>query len=185
MLIGVVVYIHTGSLKGTKTHPFLDAAYFTMVTLCTVGYWDFVPDSKFIRIFTFAFILLGFAIIGFLLNGLVAHICDSQEKFWLNMLHQTRYTKIIRRYIVDEEGGGRMRTKTNIFIALTVITSCIAVGAVALHLLEDLSWEENINLSVMLWRVFYESSNGKMLCYYMAFGKHIGSCQGLYILYWI
>ncbi|XP_027938614.1 two-pore potassium channel 3-like [Vigna unguiculata] len=148
MLVGVVVYIHSGSLKGTNTHPYVDAAYFTMVTLCTVGYGDMVPNSNYIRIFTSVFILLGFANIGFLLNGLVAHICNSQEKFWLKVLHKTRYTKIIRRYIADEEGGGRMRTRTKVFLALTVITSCIAVGAVALHLLEDLSWEDSIYLSV-------------------------------------
>ena len=144
---GVAVYMITGSFRGTTTFRPLDAVYFTVVTLCTIGYGDIVPDSTFTKAFTCGFILVGFGFIGFLLNVLVAHICDTQEAFLLNMMDENRYKKILRMYIVDEEKG-RMRIRTKVCLALAVVISCIAIGTVTMHFVEDLNWDDSIYLSI-------------------------------------
>lgn len=144
---GVLVYMTNGSFKGTTTFRPVDAVYFTMVTLCTIGYGDIVPDSTFTKIFTCGFILVGFGFLGFLLNGLVAYICDTQEAFLLSMMDENRYNNILRTYMVDKEKG-RMRIRTKVCMALAVVTGCIAIGAVTVHFVEDHDWPDSIYLSI-------------------------------------
>ncbi|CAJ1971340.1 unnamed protein product [Sphenostylis stenocarpa] len=144
---GVAVYMISGSFRGSTTFKPLDAVYFTMVTLCTIGYGDIVPDSTFTKIFTCGFILVGFGFIGFLLNVLVAYICDTQEAFLLSMMDENRYKKILRTYMVDAEKG-RMRIRTKVCLALVVVIGCIAIGTVTLHFVEDLNWDDSIYLSI-------------------------------------
>ncbi|RDX63336.1 Two-pore potassium channel 3, partial [Mucuna pruriens] len=145
--IGVAVYMTIGSFRGTTTVMPVDAVYFTMVTLCTIGYGDIVPDSTFTKIFTCGFILVGFGFVGFLLNALVAYVCDTQEAFLLSMMDENRYKKILRTYMVDEEKG-RMRIRTKVCLALTVVIVCIAIGTVTLHSVEHLNWDDSIYLSI-------------------------------------
>ncbi|XP_061369821.1 two-pore potassium channel 3-like [Gastrolobium bilobum] len=146
---GVIVYMSSGSgsFKGTTTFMPVDAAYFTMVTLCTIGYGDIVPDTTFTKIFTCGLILVGFGFIGFLLNGLVAYICDTQEAFLLNMMDENRYKKILSTYMVDEEKG-RMRIRTKVCLALVVVIGCIAIGTFTVHFVEDLNWDDSFYLSI-------------------------------------
>ncbi|XP_057441331.1 two-pore potassium channel 3-like isoform X1 [Lotus japonicus] len=144
---GVLVYMTSGSFRGTTTFRPVDAVYFTVVTLCTIGYGDIVPDSIFTKIFTCGFILVGFGIIGFLLNELVVYICDTNEAFLLSMMDENRYKKILSTYMVDEEKG-RMRIRTKVCLALAVVIGCVAIGTVTSHFLEDLDWADSFYLSV-------------------------------------
>ncbi|XP_057441332.1 two-pore potassium channel 3-like isoform X2 [Lotus japonicus] len=137
----------SGSFRGTTTFRPVDAVYFTVVTLCTIGYGDIVPDSIFTKIFTCGFILVGFGIIGFLLNELVVYICDTNEAFLLSMMDENRYKKILSTYMVDEEKG-RMRIRTKVCLALAVVIGCVAIGTVTSHFLEDLDWADSFYLSV-------------------------------------
>ncbi|TKY57218.1 Two-pore potassium channel 3 [Spatholobus suberectus] len=144
---GVAVFMTSGSFRGTSTFRPVDAVYFTMVTLCTIGYGDIVPDSTFTKIFTCGFILVGFGFLGFLLNGLVAYICDTQEAFLLSMMDENRHKNILMTYMVDEEKG-RMRIRTKVCLALAVVIGCIAIGTVTVHFAEDLNWDDSIYLSM-------------------------------------
>jgi len=145
--IGVTVYMISGSFKGTTTFRPVDAVYFTVVTLCTIGYGDIVPDTIFTKMFTCAFILVGFGFIGFMLNELVVHICDAHEAFLLSMMDGDRFKKILRTYMVDVDKG-RMRIRTKVCAALVVVTACIAVGTVTAHFVENLNWADSFYLSI-------------------------------------
>jgi len=63
------------------------------------------------------------------------------------MMDENRYKKILRMYIVDEEKG-RMRIRTKVCLALAVVISCIAIGTVTMHFVEDLNWDDSIYLSI-------------------------------------
>ncbi|MED6141751.1 hypothetical protein PIB30_106629 [Stylosanthes scabra] len=147
LAIGVAVYMINGSFKGTTTLMPIDAIYFTVVTLCTIGYGDIVPDATSTKIFTCGFILVGFGLIGFLLSGLVEYICDAQEAFTLSMIDENRYERILWTYIVDEEKG-RMRIRTKVSLALVVVIGCITIGAVTAHFLEGMDWIDSFYLSI-------------------------------------
>ncbi len=48
---------------------FVDAFYFCIVTLATVGYGDLVPKTDFGKLFTTAYIIVGIAILGAFINA--------------------------------------------------------------------------------------------------------------------
>nr|ACU24363.1 unknown [Glycine max] len=58
--IGVVIYsFNRGRFSGIETHPVVDALYFCIVTMCTIGYGDIAPLTPFTKIFACAFVLVG------------------------------------------------------------------------------------------------------------------------------
>ncbi|CAI8586793.1 unnamed protein product [Vicia faba] len=147
LAVGVTVYMISGSFKGTTTFRPVDAVYFTVVTLSTIGYGDIVPDTIFTKMFTCGFILVGFGFIGFMLSELVVYICDTHEAFLLSMMDENRYKKILRTYMVNEEKG-RMRIRTKVCIASVVVIVCIAIGTITAHFVEDLNWADSFYLSI-------------------------------------
>ncbi|ERM94595.1 hypothetical protein AMTR_s00011p00085350 [Amborella trichopoda] len=148
LLVGVTVYIWTkDGFKGNSTYSFVDALYFTMVTLCTIGYGDIVPCTAFTKLFTCLFILVGFGVIDILLTGLVTYVLDRQETVLLSAIDESRCNMMFQTYVVDVKKG-RMRIRMKVGLALAVVVFCIAAGAIALHILEGLSWLDSFYLSV-------------------------------------
>ncbi|KAF5732492.1 Calcium-activated outward-rectifying potassium channel putative isoform 1 [Tripterygium wilfordii] len=147
IIAGIVFYLTSGSFKGTTTFKPVDAAYFSVVTLCTIGYGDIVPDTTFTKLFTCAFILVGFGFIDILLNGLVTYICDRQEAVLLSTVDENRFNTMMQTYMIDK-AKGRMRIRMKVGLALAVVIGCIAVGTVMVHFLEDLNWVDSFYLSV-------------------------------------
>ncbi|KAF7815719.1 Two-pore potassium channel 3 [Senna tora] len=145
--IGVLVYLTSDGFKGTSTFKLVDAMYFTMVTLCTIGYGDIVPDTDLTKIFTCGFILVGFGLVGILLNGLVTYICDRQEAMLLSTMDENQFHTMVRYLMVDKEKG-RMRIRTKVSLALAIVICCIAIGTIAAYFLENLSWVNSFYLSV-------------------------------------
>lgn len=148
VIIGIVIFCTTGSsFKGQETYKPVDALYFIVVTLCTIGYGDIVPDTTLTKLFTCFFILVGFGFIDILLNGLVAYICDRQEAVLLSTMDETKFNNMIQTYMIDREKG-RMRIRIKVGLALSVVISCIAIGTITVHFLEDMSWINSFYLSV-------------------------------------
>ncbi|XWS41042.1 hypothetical protein CRYUN_Cryun17cG0047000 [Craigia yunnanensis] len=136
-----------GSFEGTETFKPVDALYFIVVTLCTIGYGDIVPDTTFTKLFTSFFILIGFGFIDILLNGLVTYICDRQEAVLLSTVDENRFNTMVQTYMTDK-ATGRMRIRMKVCLALVVVIGCIAIGTVAVHFLENLDWVNSFYLSV-------------------------------------
>ncbi|KAF2302213.1 hypothetical protein GH714_033753 [Hevea brasiliensis] len=143
LIIVVVIFLLSGRFKGTTTLKPVDALYFTVVTLCTIGFGDIVPDSTFTKLFTCVFILVGFGFIDILLNGLVAYICDRQEAVLLSAVDENRFNT----YMIDKVKG-RMRIRIKVCLALVAVIGCIAIGTIGVHFLENLSWVDSFYLSV-------------------------------------
>lgn len=155
--IGLVVYIIVGigiylfqckNFRGTTTFKPVDALYFSVVTLCTIGYGDIVPNTSFTKLYTCAFILVGFGFIDILLNGLVTYVLDRQETVLLSAVDENTLNSTFRTYMIDVQKG-RMRIRIKVALALAVVIFCIAIGTVAAHFLEKLSWVDSFYLSVI------------------------------------
>ncbi|KAJ7965077.1 Two-pore potassium channel like [Quillaja saponaria] len=146
-IIGIVIYLTSGTFKGHATLKPVDALYFTVVTLCTIGYGDIVPNTTFTKLFTCFFILVGFGFVDILLNGLVSYICDRQEAVLLSTVDENQFNTMVKTYMVDTEKG-RMRIRTKVFLALAVVIGCIAIGTFMVHFLENLNWVDSFYLSV-------------------------------------
>ncbi|XP_010275706.1 PREDICTED: two pore potassium channel c-like isoform X3 [Nelumbo nucifera] len=154
--IGVVLYIAagvaifmvtSGSFTGHSTFSLVDALYFTVVTLCTIGYGDIVPGTTFTKLFTCAFILVGFGFIDILLNGLVVYVLDRQETVLLSAVDENRLNTVFQTYIIDTVKG-RMRIRMKVALALFAVFGCIAIGTIMVHVLEGLDWTDSFYLSV-------------------------------------
>ncbi|GAV92512.1 Ion_trans_2 domain-containing protein [Cephalotus follicularis] len=147
IIVGIAIFITSGSFKGTATFKPVDALYFSVVTLCTIGYGDIVPDTAFTKLFTCIFILVGFGFIDILLNGLVTYICDRQEAVLLSTLDENRFNSMVQAYMIDRQKG-RMRIRMKVCLALGVVILCIAIGTITVHFLEEMSWVDSFYLSV-------------------------------------
>lgn len=146
--IGVIVYmVRSGSFKGHTTFRLVDALYFSIVTLCTIGYGDILPDTEFTKLFTCAFILVGFGFVDILLNGLVTYVLDKQEAVLLSSMDEGRRNMVFQTYVMDVKKG-RMRVRMKVALALGVVIGCIAMGTIVVHVLEGLNWLDSFYLSV-------------------------------------
>ncbi|XP_028770994.1 two-pore potassium channel 5 isoform X2 [Neltuma alba] len=153
--VGVVIYsFNRDHFSGAETHPVVDALYFCIVTMCTIGYGDITPTTSVTKVFACFFVLVGFGFIDILLSGLVHYVLDLQENTILTGLVMGAQTQrshegfSARNYIVDV-AKGRMRIRLKVGLALGVVVLCIGIGSLVLYFVEDLNWIDSIYLSVM------------------------------------
>ncbi|XP_072998174.1 two-pore potassium channel 5 [Typha latifolia] len=142
LTLGVAVYSAASpdGFSGVETHPAVDALYFSIVTLCTIGYGDIAPLTPATKVFSCLFVLVGFGLIDVLLSAAVSYVLDIQEAAILAGFRTG--------YLVDAQKG-RMRIRSKVALAVAAVVLCVGVGTIALYLLEDLNWIDAVYLSVM------------------------------------
>ncbi|KAK8521901.1 hypothetical protein V6N13_021972 [Hibiscus sabdariffa] len=151
LLLGVAFYsFNKDEFSGIDTHPVVDALYFCIVTMCTIGYGDITPLTPSTKIFACAFVLVGFGFIDILLSGVVGYVLDLQESMILTGIHMKKSHRgfSARNYIVDVDKG-RMRIRLKVGLALGVVVLCIGIGSLMLYFVEGLDWIDSFYLSVM------------------------------------
>ncbi|KAL7200208.1 hypothetical protein ACSBR1_032180 [Camellia fascicularis] len=158
--LGVLIYsFNSNHFSGgeDKTHTLVDALYFCVVTMCTIGYGDIAPSSPHTKVFACFYVLVGFGFIDILLSGVVNYVLDLQEKMILRgILLQNQEEKENNNnnnnnnymVVVDVEKG-RMRIRLKVGLALGVVVLCIGMGTVMLYFVEELNWIDSFYLSVM------------------------------------
>ncbi|KAL7112394.1 hypothetical protein ACP275_04G001400 [Erythranthe tilingii] len=164
--LGVVIYsFNRDHFSGIETHPVVDALYFCIVTMCTIGYGDIAPVTPIAKVFACVFVLVGFGFIDILLSGVVNNVLDMQENMILAGIeagpprqnrqenheeehhhHPRRF--FARNYIIDV-AKGRMRIRLKVGLALGVVVMCIGMGFLFLYFVEDLDLLDSVYLSVM------------------------------------
>lgn len=160
--LGVIVYsFNRDHFSGVETHPVVDALYFCIVTMCTIGYGDIAPTTPLTKLFACIFVLVGFGFIDVLLSGVVNHVLNLQENFILNgskvqgqrqlashdRSRRTGFSSCMD-CIVDV-AKGRMRIRLKVGLALGVVLLCIGLGSLVLYFQEHLDWVDSVYLSVM------------------------------------
>ncbi|XP_057461742.1 two-pore potassium channel 5 isoform X2 [Actinidia eriantha] len=150
--LGVLIYsFNPDHFSGVETHPVVDALYFCIVTMCTIGYGDIAPSTPPTKVFACFFVLVGFGFIDILLSGVVNYVLDLQESMILTGIQMGGGGEggfSAKNYIVDVEKG-RMRIRLKVGLALGVVVLCIGMGALILYFVEELDWIDSIYLSVM------------------------------------
>ncbi|XP_010481460.1 PREDICTED: two-pore potassium channel 2-like [Camelina sativa] len=149
--LGVLLYwLNRDSYNVNQTHPVVDALYFCIVTMCTIGYGDITPDSVVTKLFSILFVLVGFGFIDILLSGMVTYVLDLQENY---MLEAARNDSLddrekARSYIIDIKKG-RMRIRLKVGLALGVVVLCVGFGVLIMHFVEEIEWFDSFYFSVM------------------------------------
>ncbi|KAL0321342.1 UNVERIFIED_CONTAM: Two-pore potassium channel 3 [Sesamum radiatum] len=135
------------NFRATETHPVVDALYFCIVTMCTIGYGDITPNSTATKLFSITFVLVGFGFVDILLTGMVGYMLDLQENYLLRTM-KGRGAHDPGSYIIDVKKG-RMRIRMKVALALGVVVLCIGIGVAVMHFVERLDWLDSFYLSVM------------------------------------
>ncbi|KAD3337756.1 hypothetical protein R6Q59_027436 [Mikania micrantha] len=147
--LGVVIYWYNREhFVASETHVVVDALYFCIVTMCTIGYGDITPNTVITKLFSIMFVLIGFGFIDILLSGMVSYVLDLQESHLLRSLKNNGNDEDHPSYIIDVKKG-RMRIRMKVALALGVVILCIGVGVGVMHYVERLNWLDSFYLSVM------------------------------------
>ncbi|OAY68892.1 Two pore potassium channel c, partial [Ananas comosus] len=162
LAFGVVVYaVCPSSFSGQSTHPVVDAFYFCIVTMCTIGYGDITPATPLAKLFSITFVIVGFGFVDILLTIMVGYVLDLQE----SLLTAAARDRAAGRpgaggrggggggggdvnYLIDVKKG-RVRIRTKVALALGVVVLCVGVGAAVLRFVERLGWLDAFYLAVM------------------------------------
>ncbi|KAJ0963535.1 hypothetical protein J5N97_028657 [Dioscorea zingiberensis] len=96
VVFSLVVYLGVGlvcfyaardHIQGHKTNDILDALYFCIVTMTTVGYGDLVPNSVTAKLLACAFVFSGMAIVAIFVSNAADYLVDKQEALLVRTLH--------------------------------------------------------------------------------------------------
>ncbi|KAF8031811.1 hypothetical protein BT93_D0890 [Corymbia citriodora subsp. variegata] len=88
ILVVLAAYLGVGSfcffllrnqISGKKTNALLDALYFCVVTMTTVGYGDLVPSSTLAKLLASTYVFAGMALGGLILGEAADYILEKQQ----------------------------------------------------------------------------------------------------------
>lgn len=83
LLLIVIVIILLGAVFYTRVEDwkFLDALYFTVITLTTIGYGDFAPHTTFGKVFTMIYIFVGLGLLAMFISSVAEQaLKESRNK---------------------------------------------------------------------------------------------------------
>ncbi|MBT8232405.1 MAG: two pore domain potassium channel family protein [Saprospiraceae bacterium] len=73
---GIVIAIGTVAFRYLEGWSWIDSVYFSIITLTTVGYGDFSPQTDAGKLFTIGYIIMGVGIILSFINTIYNHYKD-------------------------------------------------------------------------------------------------------------
>ncbi|KAK4771116.1 hypothetical protein SAY87_031648 [Trapa incisa] len=115
------IVISVPVIKGRKTMSLLDAVYFCVVTMTTVGYGDLVPATILTKLLACAFVFSGMALIGLIISKAADYLFEKQEVPLLKALHLNK--KLSPSEIETEIHQARYKCNTVLFILALLIVS--------------------------------------------------------------
>ncbi|KAM5584486.1 two-pore potassium channel 1-like [Rosa sericea] len=80
-------YFVRHQLEGDKTKAVIDAVYFCVVTMTTLGYGDLVPNSTLAKLLACAFVFTGMTLVALILSKAADYLVERQEMFLTKALH--------------------------------------------------------------------------------------------------
>ncbi|OWM85644.1 hypothetical protein CDL15_Pgr029067 [Punica granatum] len=143
LLLGAYLGIGTFSffllmdhIEGKKTNGILDALYFCIVTMTTVGYGDLVPSSTLAKVLASLYVFTGMALVGLILSKAADYIVEKQEIL------------LCRAFHFDDKSGPEYKeaefhkVKYKFLTSMAILLVLIAVGLVFLSSVENLDFAD-------------------------------------------
>ncbi|KAK8369191.1 hypothetical protein V6Z11_A01G095400 [Gossypium hirsutum] len=135
MGLGTICFYTTRTqIKGDKTNGILDALYFCVVTMTTVGYGDLVPNSDLAKLLACAFVFTGMALVGLVLTKAADYLAEKQEILLVKALHMNQ--KVGELQVLKEIETNRVKYK--FYTTLIILVVLILSGTIFLYKVENL-----------------------------------------------
>ncbi|GAA0166667.1 ion channel [Lithospermum erythrorhizon] len=122
-------------IDGRKKNGMLDAIYFCVVTMTTVGYGDLIPRTKFAKFLACIFVFTGMALVGFVLSNAADYILEKQEILFVKaIIHKKENGD--NHDLMKEIEANKIHYK--VLTTLGVILFLFLAGIFFLYFFEDL-----------------------------------------------
>ncbi|KAF2288960.1 hypothetical protein GH714_023113 [Hevea brasiliensis] len=128
LVLASCFYLVRDDIEGTKTNPIIDAVYFCVVTMTTVGYGDLVPNTAFLKLLASVYVFLGMAVVGLILSKAADYLVEKQEMLLIKALNN--YHKIGYGDESFSTRGGRA------FAIFWILISTLCLGQFFLNVAE-------------------------------------------------
>lgn len=128
-------YFVENQMAGKSTNPILDAVYFTIVTMTTVGYGDLVPNSVVTKLLACAFVFMGMALGALFLSKAADRLVEKQEVLLfkaLNMRMKGSNAEMLKAIETN-------KAKYKFYSATVVLVLLMATGIIFLWKVEKLN----------------------------------------------
>ncbi|KAK7387676.1 hypothetical protein VNO78_22466 [Psophocarpus tetragonolobus] len=138
---GTICFLLTShQIKGIKTNGFLDAIYFCVVTMTTVGYGDLVPDSQLAKLLACVYVFIGMALVGLILSKAADYFVDKQEILLVSTLFKGEHfgPEELSKEVQTNKAKYKFLLATSIFLVLMV------AGIIFLYFVENLDFVDAI-----------------------------------------
>ncbi|KAF0915507.1 hypothetical protein E2562_036545 [Oryza meyeriana var. granulata] len=136
LLVGVLAfYAVMDEISGKRTNRVLDALYFCIVTMTTVGYGDLVPNNDTTKLLACAFVFMGMAIVALFVSKVADYLVEKQEVLFFKALHMNMKGGEAKMLRAIETNRAKYKFYTN---ALLLVLSIVS-GTVFLWKVEKLS----------------------------------------------
>lgn len=132
----VIFYLTRHHMKGKKSNGVVDAVYFCIVTMSTVGYGDIVPNSVATKLLACAFVFTGMALIALGLSKAADYLVEKQEMLLVKALHMNQNVGTVEMLKETETN----RTKYKCLVMFLVLVVVIIAGTVFLAEVEGMSF---------------------------------------------
>ncbi|OEL31282.1 Two pore potassium channel a [Dichanthelium oligosanthes] len=136
LLVGVIIfYLVMDQISGRTTNRVLDALYFVIVTMTSVGYGDLVPNTDTTKLLACAFVFTGMAIIALFISKAADYLVEKQEVLFFKALHMNMKggdAKILRAIETN-------RIKYKFYTVAILLAMVIVAGTLFLWKIEKLS----------------------------------------------
>ncbi|ESW26031.1 hypothetical protein PHAVU_003G085800 [Phaseolus vulgaris] len=134
---GTICFLLTDhEIKGIKTNGFLDAIYFCVVTMTTVGYGDLVPDSQVSKLLACIYVFTGMALVGLILSKAADYIVEKQELNLVKTLFKGANfgSQELSKEVETNKAKYKFILTASIFLVLMI------VGTIFLYFIENLDF---------------------------------------------
>ncbi|KAK7299935.1 hypothetical protein RJT34_10764 [Clitoria ternatea] len=133
----IIFYLVRNQITGLKTDGILDALYFTIVTMTTVGYGDLVPNSNLTKLLACAFVFSGMALVGLILSKAADYLVEKQEVLLVKAMRtHGKVGTITENEILKEAEVNKTRYK--FFLVFFLVLILIISGTIFLVVVEKL-----------------------------------------------
>ncbi|XP_065862633.1 two-pore potassium channel 1 [Euphorbia lathyris] len=121
-------YLVRDDIEGTKTSPIIDAVYFCVVTMTTVGYGDLVPKTSLVKILASIFVFSGMAIGALMLSRAADYLVEKQELLLVNALNRHKNLGLCKS--INQIESNRVRYKC--ILAVAMLSFLMVIGTIFL-----------------------------------------------------